>query len=256
MLDIIYRDEYLVAIHKPSGLLVHRSMIDRHETRFAMQMTRDQIGQRVYPVHRLDKGTSGVLLFALDPAVAARLGSAFERQEVDKHYLAIVRGHPDEQGMVDHPLTRRSDALAYEDRTEDFSRQSALTHYRRLATAEIPYAIPPYSASRYALMELRPKTGRRHQLRRHMKHIAHPIIGDATFGKGQHNRLFARLYGINRLLLACVRMRLSHPCRHAMLDLYAPPAEDFTDVAMQLGWRIGRERDYTCWCEGMQSDSG
>ena len=104
MLDILYHDDCLVAIHKPAGLLVHRSNIDRHETRFAVQLLRDQIGQRVHPLHRLDKGTSGVLLFALDADSAREVGGQFERNEVRKQYLAVVRGWPPEAGIIDHPL--------------------------------------------------------------------------------------------------------------------------------------------------------
>ncbi len=249
MLDILYRDDHLIAIHKPSGLLVHRSMLDRHETRFAVQLLRDQIGRHVYPAHRLDRGTSGILLFALDQTVASRLGKTFEQQAVDKQYLAIVRGHPDQQGIIDHPLSRRNDSPGYCGNDTILPPQPALTRYRRLDTVELPHAIPPYTTSRYALMELTPLTGRRHQLRRHMKHIAHPIIGDATFGKGQHNRLFAQLFGINRLWLACVRMRLPHPCSGKTLDLYAPPCADFISVMSQLGWGKTRKD----WASHMQA---
>ena len=108
-LPILFRDEHLVAVHKPSGLLVHRTVLDRHETRFAVQILRDQIGQYVHPVHRLDRGTSGVLLFALDRETSRILSAQFETQRIDKTYLAVVRGHPDESGIINHPLTRQFD---------------------------------------------------------------------------------------------------------------------------------------------------
>ena len=108
-LPIIHRDEHLIAVHKPSGLLVHRTFLDRHETRFAVQILRDQIGQHVHPVHRLDRGTSGVLLFALDKDVCPEAAAQFEKQQVEKTYLAVVRGHPDECGIIDQPLTRQFD---------------------------------------------------------------------------------------------------------------------------------------------------
>ena len=111
MLEILYRDDWLVAIQKPSGLLVHRSPIAAQEERFAVQLLRDQIGRRVYPAHRLDRGTSGVLLFALDREVARTLAQRFESQAVDKRYLAIVRGHPPEHGLIDHALVRRLDPV-------------------------------------------------------------------------------------------------------------------------------------------------
>jgi tRNA pseudouridine65 synthase len=260
MLDILYRDEWLVAIHKPSGLLVHRSPIAAREERFAVQLLRDQIGRRVFPAHRLDRGTSGLLLFALDAGMAAALGAQFEARTVQKRYLAVVRGHPAEAGVIDHPLVRKLDAIERrhgrgagsrdalpEDEDIDpgdepqkadgaTAAQPALTHFRRLVTAELPHAVDRYPTSRYALVELQPLTGRWHQLRRHMKHIAHPIIGDATHGKGRHNRLFQQLFGHPRLLLAATRVRLVHPASGQPLHLHAGLAEDFADVIRQLGW--------------------
>jgi tRNA pseudouridine65 synthase len=233
-LPIIFRDDSLIAIHKPAGLLVHRSVLDRHETRFALQMLRDQIGQPVYPVHRLDKGTSGVLLFALDREVGCVLNSQFERGEVGKRYVAVVRGHPPESGYIDHPLQRMADEHA--GIAARGAAQAAHTRYRRLATVELPYRVDRYPSSRYALVELEPLTGRWHQLRRHMKHIAHPIIGDATHGKGRHNRLFQTLFGHPRLLLAATEMRLAHPVSGQALRLKAGLAEDFAEVIGRLGW--------------------
>jgi tRNA pseudouridine65 synthase len=236
-LSIIHQDDWLCAIHKPSGLLVHRTELDRGETSFAVQLLRDQIGRHVYPVHRLDRGTSGVLLFALDGAMARDLASQFQGREVTKRYVAIVRGHPPCSGVIDHPLSRQYDD--YETRRAgggDDVPQPAVTHYRRLAVTELPCAVDRYPSSRYALLELRPETGRRHQIRRHLKHVSHPVIGDATYGKGPHNRLFAQLFGNSRLLLACVELRLTHPATGRPLVLAAPPADDFSRVAAALGW--------------------
>ncbi len=237
MLPIIYQDERVVAIHKPSGLLVHRSELDRHETRFAVQLLRDQLGRHVYPAHRLDRGTSGVLVFALDKETARSLGGQFERQEVVKTYLAVVRGHPPEAGHIDHALSRRRDDAEWVGERSADDAQPAVTDFRRLATCELPHQVDRYPTSRYALVELTPHTGRRHQIRRHLKHIAHPIIGDATFGKGRHNRLFQQLFGCHRMLLACVRMQLRHPAGGRPLDLCAPPDGEFAAVLAALGWR-------------------
>ena len=202
-LELVYRDEHLVAINKPAGLLVHRSHLDRYETRFALQMLRDQIGQRVYPVHRLDKPTSGILLFALSPDIARQLSLLFEQRQVHKQYLAVVRGHCPEQGEIDHPLKEQRDKIADARMRDDKPAQEATTCFRRLATVELPGAVDRYPQTRYSLVQLSPLTGRRHQLRRHMKHIGHPIIGDAKHGKGVHNRFMAAQYGCDRLLLAC-----------------------------------------------------
>jgi len=258
MLDILYRDEWLIAVDKPSSLLVHRSPIAADAERFAVQLLRDQIGQRVYPAHRLDRGTSGVLLFALNREVAAALGQQFEAHTVDKRYVAIVRGYPPESGTIDHPLARLLDPIersrgrgagARDDLPEDEERSSslgttpstasaqpALTRFRRLATTELPHAVDRYPTSRYALVELEPESGRRHQLRRHLKHISHPIIGDSSYGKGRHNRLFHTLFGCQRLLLACTRLGLTHPVTRTPLILQAAPAEDFSRVMEALGW--------------------
>jgi len=232
-LPILYRDDWLIAVHKPAGLLVHRSGLDRHETRFALQILRDQIGRMVWPVHRLDKGTSGILLFALDRDVGRAVSGQFERGEVEKTYLAVVRGHPPDSGEIDHPLARMADEHAG---IAGGPAQTALTRYRRLATVELPYQVDRYPSSRYALLELKPLTGRWHQLRRHMKHISHPIIGDATHGKGRHNRLFQALFDCRRLLLAATEIRLTHPVSGQALRLATPPAEDFFRVLQPLGW--------------------
>ena len=225
----IYRDPWLLAVHKPAGLLVHRSPIDKHETEFALQYARAlNGGEHVYPVHRLDRPTSGVLLFARDPDTARTVGQAMMAGEVSKTYLAVVRGWTPESGTIDHPLKDEP-----EDRRLRGTEQpvrDALTHYRRLATTEIPVEIERYPTSRYSLVELYPKTGRKHQLRRHMKHINHPIIGDANHGRGRHNRYFAERFGQGRLMLAATELVLTHPVTGEELILKAPPEQSFMDV--------------------------
>jgi len=233
-LPILYADPQLVVANKPSGLLVHRSPIDRYETRFAVQLLRDQLGRRVYPVHRLDKGTSGALVFALDRETAAKLAADFANQRVAKTYLAVVRGWPAESGEIDHPLEAVPDCYAP---VAETGPKPARTRYRRLATVELPHRVDRYPTSRYALVELEPDSGRRHQLRRHLAHVSHPIIGDSTYGKGRHNRLFAELYGVSRLLLACIRLELTHPVTGAPLVIHAEPGVEFTALLQRLGWQ-------------------
>ncbi|MBI3782335.1 MAG: pseudouridylate synthase [Deltaproteobacteria bacterium] len=230
MLPIVFRDEHLVAIHKPAGLLVHRSRLDAHERSFALQQLRQQLGRRVYPAHRLDKATSGVLLFGLTPEVGAALSALFARQAVEKTYVAVVRGYPAEEGVVEH-------ALSLTDAADDATAvQAAVTRFRRLATIELEVAVDRYPTSRYALVQLQPMSGRRHQLRRHMQHLSHPIIGDTTHGKGNHNRLFRERFGSERLLLACVELRLLHPITGEALTCTAPLAADFAELIDCLGW--------------------
>lgn len=237
MLDILYRDDQLIAINKPAGLLVHRSNIDRHETRFAVQLLRDQIGRRVLPLHRLDKPTSGVLLFALDPVSAKTVGLQFERNLVQKHYLAVVRGWPPESAVIDHPLSRQFDDYGRRFNADNPAEQlPAVTEYRRLACIELKEAVDRYPTSRYALIELIPKTGRQHQLRRHLKHISHPIIGDANWGKGVHNRFFQQRFDCHRLLLTSIRLELQHPQTGCALSITAPLEDNFTHVIRAFGW--------------------
>jgi len=219
MLEILYQDDYLVAVNKPPGLLVHRTGLDAGETRFALQLLRDQLGRQVWPAHRLDKGTSGVLLFALDADTARRLGVAFDApDQVHKTYRAVVRGWPPSGGLIDHPLRRMADD-ARPGREEV---QAAQTRYRTLDRYELPLPQGGFAATRCALVELEPLTGRRHQLRRHLKHLAHPIIGDATHGKGPLNRALAALLGAQRLWLHATRLDLAHPVHGYRLSLAAP----------------------------------
>jgi tRNA pseudouridine65 synthase len=232
-LPILYQDDVLVVVRKPSGLLVHRSPIDRHETRFAVQLLRDQLGRHVFPVHRLDKGTSGALAFALDKAAATALAGQFAGQQVRKTYVAIVRGWPPASGVIDHPLDPVQDACAP---TANSAPKPCRTAYRRLAMVELPVRVDRYPTSRYALVELEPETGRRHQLRRHLAHVSHPIVGDSTYGKGRHNRLFADQYGVRRLLLACVGLEFTHPATGATVRVLADAGPEFDALRRQLPW--------------------
>jgi len=232
-LPILYQDDAIVVVNKPSGLLVHRSPIDRHETRFAVQLLRDQLGRHVFPVHRLDKGTSGALAFALDKATATALTEQFAGKQVRKTYVAIVRGWPSASGVIDYPLDAVRDAYAP---AADAGPKPCRTLYRRLATVELPVRVDRYPTTRYALLELEPETGRRHQLRRHLAHLSHPIVGDSTYGKGRHNRLFAERFGVRRLLLACVRLEFTRPASGATVRVQAEPGPEFDALRRQLPW--------------------
>lgn len=225
-LRILHRDAVLVAVDKPSGLLVHRTPLEPRERRAAVQILRDQLGQRVWPLHRLDRPTSGVLLFALDAEAARSMAKAFAERRVRKTYLAVVRGHPPEQGEVDHPLLRRPGSAPV----------AARTRWVRRATVELPVRVDRYPTSRYALVELEPLTGRRHQLRRHLKHLSHPIIGDTIYGKARHNRLFEERFGAKGLLLACTALEFAHPVDGRTVRIATTPAGSFARVLEALGW--------------------
>lgn len=229
LLDIIYQDKGLIAINKPAGLLVHRSFIDRHESQFAVQMLRDQIGQYVYPVHRLDKPTSGVLLFALSAEFAQQMSVLFSEQQTDKEYLAVVRGYANDEGVIDYPLVEQQDKIA-DKRAKAKPAQSAITHYRTLAKKEFNYPVGRYKTARYSLLKLTPKTGRKHQLRRHMKHIFHPIVGDTTHGDGKQNQFFRQQLHCQRMLLAATQLSFIHPLSNKRIEINATIDEEFERI--------------------------
>jgi tRNA pseudouridine65 synthase len=224
-LDILYRDDWLVAVDKPTGLLVHRTELARAET-FALQLVRNQLRRRVYAIHRLDRPTSGVLLFGLTPEAAVSMSRQFERRQVTKRYLAVVRGWPEREGVIDYPLADRPDRPP----------RSALTRYRLLAQAELPFAVGRYPTSRYSLAEAAPETGRFHQIRRHFHHIFHPLIGDTTHGEGRHNRFFRETLGVGRLLLHARSLAFSHPVTGIDLRIEAPLDVQWGGLLEELGW--------------------
>ena len=235
-LDILYQDEHIVVIDKPSGLLVHRSPIDRRERRFALQLLRDQLGQRVYPVHRLDKPTSGLLVFGLHSEAASLLQQAFRERQVDKTYHAIVRGYAPEEGTIDEPLSDKREQIERGDQPPR-PPQPAQTHYRCLERVELDIASGRFATSRYSLVELQPHTGRKHQLRRHMKKINHHIIGDTRYGDGKHNRLFRDHYGIHRLLLFASKLAFIHPYSGQQLSAWAPIPDQLQPLFNTFKWQ-------------------
>jgi tRNA pseudouridine65 synthase len=203
-LRIVHRDSDLIAIDKPAGLLVHPSALDAHEHRTALGLLRDQLGERLFPLHRLDKGTSGVLVFARNVEAARHWAAAFESGQVLKRYIALVRGWPEEEGTIDYALARDPEFPS-----AGQPRVPAVTHYRRLACFEWPFSIDGrHASSRFATVEVNPRTGRRHQIRRHFKHIGHPLVGDATHGKGSCNRAVAAYLGVQRLWLHALGVQL------------------------------------------------
>lgn len=237
MLDILYLDDYLVAVNKPAGMLVHRSWLDRHETQFVMQTLRDQIGRHVFPIHRLDRPTSGVLLFALNGEIANLLCQQFEQKQVEKSYLAVVRGYLSGEGCIDYPLKIQLDKIADKFAQEDKEPQSAVTFYQGLQTVEMPWAVGKYPTTRYSLVRLLPQTGRKHQLRRHLKHIFHPILGDTQYGDLHQNRALTAHTGCSRLMLHADRLSFSHPILHQPVEIRAGLDEQWQRLLEQFGWK-------------------
>jgi tRNA pseudouridine65 synthase len=204
-LTVLHLDDHLVAIDKPAGVAVHRGWAPERDV--VVNRLRDQLGRFVHPLHRLDRGSSGVLLFAFDPATARVVGEAFAAGAIAKRYVALVRGIPPETFEVDHPLPRDEDPAS--------ARVPARTGFARLETL-----------GRYSLVEARPETGRLHQIRRHLRHRSCPILGDTTYGKGAHNRMCRARYGLERMFLHAAGLGLDHPATGARLAIAAPlPAE-------------------------------
>ncbi|MGL5047858.1 MAG: pseudouridine synthase, partial [Shewanella sp.] len=215
---------------------VHRSYLARRERFFAMQLTRDLVGCHVFPVHRLDRPTSGVLLFAKSSEVANALCEQFASHTIEKHYLALVRGNMHENGTLDYALKVELDELGDKHADRNKAAQEAVTAYEPLLNTEIPYPSGRYPTSRFALVHLSPKTGRKHQLRRHMAHLRHPIVGDTTHGDGKQNAFFREHFGINRLWLIAKKLSFTHPVTQVRLSIETELDPEWETVFAELGW--------------------
>lgn len=219
MLEIIYEDENLIAINKPHGLLVHQSSIARDATEFALQILRDQVGKHVSPVHRLDRKTSGILLFALDKPSEIAMHQQFMNTETEKKYLAILRGFTADSMEIDYPLAKDNGTM-----------QDAFTAFKTLNRAEVNVAFGKHSTSRYSLVEATPKTGRMHQLRRHFSHILHPIIGDRTHGCNKQNKFFLEQWNMSTMLLHASELSFTHPITSEKIHVKAGLHDEFKRV--------------------------
>ncbi|PCI56508.1 MAG: tRNA pseudouridine(65) synthase TruC [Gammaproteobacteria bacterium] len=252
VLTILYQDEYLVAVDKPAGLFVHRSFMDRDEIYFALQLVRDQIGQYVYPVHRLDRPTSGVLLFALTKEVAQKLNEAFANKSnndgvneinsesaLTKTYYALVRGHlpiTAQAELVDYPLKEKLDKLGDKNVSRDKAPQSAKTYYQVIKQASLPITLGKFDSVRYSLVKLLPITGRRHQIRRHLAHLRHPIIGDINYGDNKQNPFFIQYFGFKRLMLIAKSLCFIHPITKQKITITAEFDPQWQHVFTEFNW--------------------
>lgn len=236
VLRIIYEDDDLIVVNKPAKMLVHRSWLDKRETVFVMTLLRDMLGMYVYPVHRLDRPTSGALLFAKSSEVARALSVQFENHVVEKSYLAVVRGHLLGDGRIEYPLKVRLDDIADKFAQVDKEPQIAITEYQNLATCELPIvSTARYATSRYSLMRLMPITGRKHQLRRHMTHLFHPIVGDTTHGDTAQNRAVLEFTGVSRLLLHAHTLAFNDMSGKKVTTV-ASLDDEFIKVMADFGW--------------------
>ena len=230
MLDILYQDDALIAVNKPAGLAVHRSKMVGNAEEFLIDLLREQVGGIVYLAHRLDRATSGVLLIARSSEIAAALGEQFMGRSVHKQYLAVVRGWPEpEEALIDYALPGSRDTGP---------RRDARTRYQRLATVEVPIELGRYPQQRYAVVLAEPETGRFRQIRKHMAHIHHPIIGDCQHGRGDHNRLYKQYFSCHRMLLHAWKLHFRHPLSGEPMALIAPLDPAYTALLERFGWSL------------------
>ncbi len=226
LIEVLYRDEYIAVVNKPAGLMAHSSALARGEDDFLHDRLREQFGCKIFLIHRLDRATSGCLLIAFDNPSASTLGKQFMTRDVEKNYLAICRGWPDEAFTIDYDLDGGPGKP---------EKKPAITEFKRLATAEIEVASVQHESSRYALMMCTPQTGRFRQIRRHFKHIFHHLIGDTSHGDGRHNRTF-RMMGVHRMLLHAWQLSFRHPVSNESMKVTAAWDGEFEKAMQKMGW--------------------
>ncbi len=221
---IVYRSKDFVVVHKPAGAVVYADRPEDQGKSVADHLAK-QSGKKVFPVHRLDKPTCGLLAVALSPQAAHRWTEIFRGRAVRKMYLAVVHGVPPVDGVVDVPLPRNKDKVM----------EAAKTHFKRLATCEIEVAGERRS---YSLVRCEPRTGRYHQIRRHLKAWGHPILGDEDYGNSWDNREMGKAFGVKRCLLSATNLWFRDPFSGEAVALKDDPDRDFQSLANALGWKL------------------
>jgi len=233
-LDILYQDDHLVVINKPSGLLVHRTQLASQETDAVVQRLNNQLGKWVYPVHRLDRGTSGALVLTFCAETARHLSEQFSQAKVDKSYLCIVRGHPEDTGLIDYPLAKLNENKGQSRFKIEGTEKEAITNFSCLNRFTLNHPVSKYSTTRCALLEVKTEQGRKHQIRRHFKHIRFPLIGDTRYGCRHHNKLFRGLGRAQRLMLHAKSLSFIHPVSLNSISCEAPLPVSFSDFIQYL----------------------
>ncbi|MBK9254767.1 MAG: pseudouridylate synthase [Saprospiraceae bacterium] len=226
-MEILFEDDFLIAVNKPHGVFVHRSSLDKEADVFVLQQVRDYVGSFVHLVHRLDRKTSGVLLLAKSAEIHSEMSKAFAGREVSKKYLAIVRGYTEDAGMIDYAITNDRGKL-----------QDAETHYKTIDRTEINISSGKFPTSRYSLVELSPVTGRQHQLRKHMSHIFHPIIGDRPHGCNKQNKFFLEHFKMDTMLLHASYLEFIHPIGQNTVQISCPVQDEFRRMIAELGFQL------------------
>lgn len=236
-LDVIFEDEHFIAINKPAGMLVHRGERNHLAAPIALQSLREHLGHHVFPVHRLDKMTSGVLLFAKHSECASLMAQQWHAS--DKQYLAVVRGYMPDTLHLDYAMSPPIDKL--KKRPKQKPPQTAITDFVCLNRVELPIEIDKYPQSRYSFVRVLPKTGRKHQIRRHLKHVNHPIIGDTRYGKGKHTQYFRDHMAVNRMLLHASQLSIQHPYFDEMVTLNADLDTCWRQLLERFNWSLSDE---------------
>ncbi|MFK7904868.1 MAG: pseudouridine synthase [Chitinophagales bacterium] len=225
-LEILYQDEHYIAVIKPHGLLVHRTDIAEHQKKFVLQKLRKQIKRWIYPIHRLDGPTTGVLVFGLHKKAASKLSNLFRKRNMKKTYYALVRGHAPDKGIIDQDIQKHL--------TNYF--QNAVTKYITVAKGILPISRFGYDQLYYSLVRVQPHTGRMHQIRKHLKHINFPIICDRRYGDWRHNNLFAKEFGTKNLFLLAKKLEFIHPYTKELLVIQTSFSQDMLQVAQRFDW--------------------
>lgn len=235
-IQILFEDEHLLVINKPSGLLVHPSWIASRHTPHLTGVIKRYLGFGPYTVHRLDRPTSGVIVFGKSKEAAQRLTALFTERKTQKTYLAMCRGYAPDEGTIDYALKEKLDKIADKFARQDKPAQPAVSHFKCLGHIELPIAVGRYATSRYSLVEVKPETGRKHQIRRHLKHIFHPILGDSKHGDGRHNTSFRENYDLDRLLLMATELSFEHPITGEPLTFTAGVDPYVEALFTRFGW--------------------
>ena len=227
ILPIVYRDDDYLAINKPAGLLVHRTPLARDATEFAVDMLQEQIDQKVYSLHRIDRKTSGVLLFGLHRPIAQASQELFAQQRIKKRYLAIVRG-------------RFPAAMIHERELKDDNGhlKSAVTEFSCISQCQMDIATAKFPTSRYSLIEAKPRTGRFHQIRRHLNRLNHPILADRPHGCSEQNRLMLKHFQLNQMMLHAIEMKFIHPLTNVPIEITAELPSEFIRMMKELNLSI------------------
>lgn len=234
-LEILHIDDDLVVVNKPSGLLVHRTDLAKGEQDAVVQRLNAQLSRWVYPIHRLDRATSGVLVMALNETVARQLGEQFMARSTDKNYLAIVRGHTSQEGVIDYPLAKLNEEKGRARFKIEGTEKEAISRFQTLESFQIPVPVSRYEQMRLSLVSVQPEQGRTHQIRRHFKHIFHPLLGDTRYGCRHHNQAMRDHWSQDlRLMLHAEQLSFVHPVNQQRISVSAPIPDDMKTLLDSL----------------------